>query len=162
MDITAYIASIKAAYEGELYGEAWFAAMAREAQAPDRQRKLAAMARLEAQTAARMTPLVKRLGITGIDESVQREKGIRLAQQHVGQSWPAFIAWFIDEIGRFVTLYDELARNSAPEDAAILAELARHERALLEFARLEAQGKPDQSLEPVLALLDTRSSMSTL
>ena len=162
MDRTAYIASIKAAYEGELYGEAWFAAMAREAQAPDRQRKLAAMARLEAQTAARMTPLVKRLGITGIDESVQREKGIRLAQQHVGQSWPAFIAWFIDEIGRFVTLYDELARNSAPEDAAILAELARHERALLEFARLEAQGRPDQSLEPVLALLDTRSSMSTL
>jgi hypothetical protein len=162
VDRTAYIASIKAAYEGELYGEAWFAAMAREAQAPDRQRKLAAMARLEAQTAARMTPLVKRLGITGIDESVQREKGIRLAQQHVGQSWPAFIAWFIDEIGRFVTLYDELARNSAPEDAAILAELARHERALLEFARLEAQGKPDQSLEPVLALLDTRSSMSTL
>ncbi|MEM5339518.1 hypothetical protein [Paraburkholderia azotifigens] len=159
MDRTAYLASIKAAYEGELYGEAWFAAMAREAQAPDRQRKLAAMARLEAQTAMRMTPLVKRLGITGIDETAQRAKGIRLAQQHIGQSWPVFIAWFIDEIGRFVTLYDDLARSSAPEDAAILAELARHERALLEFARLEAQGMPHRSLEPVLALLDTRSSI---
>ena len=161
MDRTAYIASIKAAYEGELYGEAWFAAMAREARAHDRQRKLATLARLEAQTAMRMAPLVRRLGITGIDESVQREKGIRLAQQHVGQSWPAFIAWFIDEIGGFVARYDELERNSAPEDAAILAELALHERALLEFARLEAQGMPDRSLEPVLALLDTRSSMST-
>jgi hypothetical protein len=161
VDRTAYIAGVKAAYEGELYGEAWFGAMAREASAPDRQRKLATMARLEAQTAMRMLPLVQRLGITGIDEAAQREKGIRLAQQHVGQSWPAFIAWFIDEIGRFVTRYDELARNSAPEDAAILAGLARHERALLEFARLEAQGKPDRSLEPVLALLDTRSSIST-
>ena len=161
MDRTAYIAGIKAAYEGELYGEAWFAAMAREASAPDRQRKLATMARLEAQTAMRMLPLVRRLGITGIDEAAQREKGIRLAQQHVGQSWPVFIAWFIDEIGRFVTRYDELERNSAREDAAILADLARHERALLEFARLEAQGMPDRSLEPVLALLDTHTSMST-
>jgi hypothetical protein len=161
VDRTAYIASIKAAYEGELYGEAWFAAMAREARAPDRQRKLATMAQLEAQTAMRMMPLVRRLGITGIDEAAQREKGIRLAAQHVGQSWPAFIAWFVDEIGRFVTLYDELARNSPPEDAAILAELARHEQALLEFARLEAAGTPDRSLEPVLALLDTQSSLST-
>ncbi|MBN3752117.1 hypothetical protein G3N95_04135 [Paraburkholderia sp. Tr-20389] len=161
MDRTAYIASIKAAYEGELYGEAWFAAMAREATAPDRQRKLTTMAWLEAQTAMRMMPLVRRLGIDGIDEAAQREKGIRLAQRHAGQSWPVFIAWFIDEIGRFVTLYDELERNGPPEDAAILAELARHERALLDFACLEAEGMPDRSLEPVLALLDMRSSMST-
>jgi hypothetical protein len=157
---TEYIARIKAAFEGELYGEAWFAAMARDAVAPDRQRKLAVMAQLEYQTRMRMTPLIARLGIRGIDEAAQREKGIKLARQHAGQPWPAFIAWFIVEIGRFVTLYDEMERNSTEEDAAILTALARHERALLEFARLEAQGMPDRSLDPVLALLGERDCAS--
>ncbi|MBP0588455.1 hypothetical protein J8I87_01730 [Paraburkholderia sp. LEh10] len=160
MNRTDYIARIKAAYEGELFGEAWFAAMAADAMAPDRRRKLAAMAQLEYQTRMRMMPLVTRLGITGIDEAAQREKGIRLAREHAGQSWPAFISWFIEEIARFVTLYDEMERTSTEEDAAILAELARHERALLEFARLEAAGRPDRSLERVLALLDNRDCVN--
>ncbi|WP_321574351.1 hypothetical protein [Paraburkholderia franconis] len=145
----------------ELYGETWFAIMARDAITPDRRRKLAAIAQLEYQTRIRMTPLITRLGITGIDEAAQREKGMRLARQHARQSWPAFIGWFIDEIGRFVTLYDEMERNSTEEDAAILAELARHERALLEFACLEAESLPDRSLEPVLALLDTQNAVNT-
>ncbi|SEJ38339.1 hypothetical protein [Paraburkholderia diazotrophica] len=161
MNRTEYIARIKAAYEGELYGETWFATMAGHAVAPDRQRKLAAIAQLEYQTRSRMTPLITRLGITGIDEAAQREKGMRLAREHARQSWPAFIGWFIEEIGRFVTLYDEMERNSTEEDAAILGELARHERALLEFARLEAAGLPDRSLEPVLALLNTRSAVNS-
>jgi hypothetical protein len=160
MNRTGYIARIKAAYEGELYGETWFAAMAGDAMTPDRRRKFVAMAQLEHQTRLCLMPLVTRLGITGVDEAAQRDKGIRLARQHAGQSWPAFIAWFIEEITRFVALYDEMARNSTEEDAAILDELARHERALLEFARLEAEGLTDRSLDPVLALLDTRDSVN--
>jgi hypothetical protein len=158
VDKARYTARIKAAYEGEIYGEAWFAAMASAATTPDKQRKLAAMAQLERQTRMRMAPLLARLGITGIDEEAQRAKGIRLARKHADMSWPAFVAWFIEEIARFVELYDEMERESAQEDAAILTALARHERALLEFARLEADGLTDRSIEPVLALLDEQTA----
>jgi hypothetical protein len=160
VDKATYMARIKAAYEGEIYGEAWFAAMADEAATPDRQRKLATMAQLERQTRTHMAPLIARLGIAGIDEAAQRAKGIQLARRHASLSWPAFVAWFIEEIQRFVELYDEMQRESAQEDAAILTALARHERALLEFAHLEAQGLTDQSLEPVLALLHEQTPHS--
>jgi hypothetical protein len=111
------------------------------------------MARLEVETQAHLAPLVRRLGIGGIDVAVQREKGIRLARKNAELSWPAFIAWFEIEIARFVVLYDQLEAEGPVEDAAVLAQLARHERALLEFARLEKAGELDSSIDPVLALV---------
>jgi hypothetical protein len=102
-----------------------------------------------------------RLGIEGIDAAAQREKGLQLARQNAGLSWEGFVSWFSEEIARFVERYDDLERRGPEEDAAILAQLARHERALLEFAQLEVAGRPDRSLEPVFALLEDRDKAKT-
>lgn len=154
MNRAEYATKIKAAYEGEWYGEAWFDAMAAGAENAGTRHKFEAMARLEAQTRGHLEPIIARLGITGIDTAALREKGHRLAQQSMTLSWSAFIAWFESVIAPFVERYDELEGQGPTEDAVALSHLARHERALLEFARREAAGRSDCSIDPVLVLID--------
>jgi len=157
MDRAEYIEKLKIAYEGELYGEAWFGAMAERAPTVDTRRKFAAMARLEILTKATLAPLIAKLGIVGINESEQREKGRLLAQKTTELSWADFIAWFETEVAPFVEIYDELEAHAPAEEANVVAHLAQHERALLEFIRREAAGQSDTSIAPILSMLDSSS-----
>lgn len=154
MDRETYLAEIKAAYEGEIWGEAYFKALASLDRPDEHRRKLLLLAQLEHETAAAMQPLAERLGVSEIDEAQLQALGAEKAEPAEAVAWTPMMAQMAGHLTSYVTRYDALAAAAEPEDKPPLERLAAHERALLVFAEAEMAEETDRSLDAVLALLE--------
>lgn len=155
-----YLAEIREAYEGEIYGEALFRDLAGSVEAADHRRTLAILAELEAETRRRLAPLLLRRSIEVADEASQIEKGRLLAAEMKALSWTVLIERLESIIRPAVDRYDALADAASPDDREALNYLARHERALLDFVTAERAGAAG-SLDSVLALLAAPRAFSS-
>lgn len=139
MDDATYRDAILAAYEGEIGGEITSAAlMDHLAVDGTRAVKLDLLRRLEARVGTALAPIVARLGAAPADRDglAERARGRALAVQ----SWEDLIAQFGPRLDVYVARFETLHAAARPGDEAALALLVAHERALIDFGRLETAG----------------------
>lgn len=139
MDDDVYGAEILAAYEGELGGEiASEALIGHLAVTGTRAVKLDLMRRLEARVGTALEPIVVRLGLRPADRDGLVARA-RSRAQAIG-SWEELIAQFGPRLDAYVTRFEGLHAAARPGDEEALALLVTHERALVDFGRLESAG----------------------
>jgi len=148
-----YRKQVEAAYQGEVYGEAMYAAIADSMTDPDQAHKWAVLTRLETRTKADMLAVVHRLGGDTRELASSRERGLQEAQRYIGLPWQELMELFSRELDPVIAEYACLERNCPAEDAAALARLTRHEVVARQFCQLEIQGQGQRSLEPILEFL---------
>ncbi|WP_284162625.1 hypothetical protein [Frigidibacter sp. SD6-1] len=141
-----YAASLKVAFEEEIGGETFFAAMAEVfAGAFDGvpSEALALMARMEAETIRLLEPVVDRAGIAVTDRNVLRAEGRAEGFERAAAGWPEIVRSMDEDYGAYVEEF-EWAFGQAPlEDRARLQFLVDHEVAIVGFARAWRAGDPD-------------------
>ena len=149
-----YIERIYSAYQGEVEGEAFFNAMSGLLGDRERSYKMRVLAQLELETKERLKPLGKKLGGNPKEDPKDREQGVQDAADYSEMSWEDLMTSFKDELLNYITLFNELEGMGREEDMDTLKQLTRHEEALLDFVEREIAGQYDQSLEPVIELLE--------
>lgn len=135
-------------YQGEVLGEAYFAAMAKRISDPAVREKVELLASLERSTKELLEPVIRRLGV-----SAEPDQAILDAAGNVGDveylpMLKAFVAAAAEYLGR----YRQLRSVVEPSDAAIVDQLIAHEFAFELFARRELAGENENSTEPIRAL----------
>jgi len=148
-----YRKKVEAAYQGEVYGEAMYRAIADSISDPGQANKWAVLTRLETRTKADMLAVVGRLEGDTREHAASRERGLQEAQRYIGLPWMELMELFSRELGPVIAEYACLERNCPPEDAAALGRLTRHEVVAKQFCELELQGLGEGSLEPILEFL---------
>jgi hypothetical protein len=136
------------AYQGEVLGEAYFAALADRTDDPDHKAKLLALVALERDTKELLAPSLRRLGLsTDPDQSTLAfVSGMTdFDYSAMLDSVPAFAAEFLLSYGR-------LRELCAPEDGEVVNLLIAHELALEVFMRREKVGLVDTSLQAIAVL----------
>lgn len=148
---SGYEAGVHAAWVGELQGEAFFNALA-EAEAGDRREKWLTLATLEQVTGERMAAVLRERGVhpKAPEESSQLlDAAAQYAKMPFSQAVAAMRPILVDAIGRFEAL---LAQAPQAEREAMQF-LVDHERALLRFVDLEAEGAGGESLQAIRGLI---------
>ncbi len=148
-----YQKHVEAAYQGEVYGEAMYGAIAASMTDPDQAHKWAVLTRLESRTKAEMLAVVRRLGGDTREHAASRERGLKEARRYIELPWLELMELFSRELDPVIAEYACLERSCPPEDAAALARLTRHEVVAKQFCQLEIQGLSEGSLEPILEFL---------
>jgi hypothetical protein len=135
------------AYKGELFGDAFFGALADAQPDPDRREKLRTLQTVEARTATSLRRLVGDAGLHA-DPAVSRREGAQLAAGLDPENWDELLRGLRDALPQYLEKFvrlREIART--PTDPALDA-LVNHERAIERFAELELAGDK-KSLKPL-------------
>jgi hypothetical protein len=136
-------ALLRDAYQGEVFGEAFFAVLAASEPDPERVEKLRTLQRIEAHTAATLQSYAGAERVDVGSEDEPRRKGEELAAVAMGAGWDAFVQGLHDALPSFLAGFVRL-REVAPDprDPALTA-LVAHELAINAFAELELAGHAD-------------------
>jgi hypothetical protein len=152
-DLQEYRKRIAEAYDGEIFGAAFFAELAgRFAADAGRRRKCELMRDVELETAGRLRPLVARLGLPWPDEHALAVAGRHAATTVI--DWDRFIERFRKLAPGFVASFEEIAAIAPVEDPSTARFLIDHELAFVEFTEREAAGDAE-SLSALRAVLQT-------
>lgn len=136
------------AYQGEVLGEAYFAAMVDRAQDADQKAKLLALVALERGTKELLAPSLQRLGVSAEPDQSMLDsvRGITdFDYSAMLESVPAAAAEYLVSYGR-------LRELCGPEDEGVVNLLIAHELALEVFMRREKAGLANISLQAIEAL----------
>ena len=149
-----YAAYVEARYQGEVFGEAVFEAMAKAREDAGEARKLRVLAQLERETKEALLPAVEETGRSTVPDTEQIEKGRRIGEQMGQAPWRDFVAGMRPELVKLVAEFGASESLADGERRELLRHVTAHEQALLDFADLELSEDPaEDSLRPVLALL---------
>jgi hypothetical protein len=135
-------------FQGEVFGEAYFDAMAAHSGDAELGDKLTALAALERCTKELLIPSMERLGIsTEPDAAIVKSVGAMtdFDYQSMVQALPMIT-------GEYLGYYARLRELVEPEDCSVVNLLIAHELALELFARREMAGDTATSLQPIRAL----------
>ena len=105
-------------------------------------------------TMRRQQIIVLALGLDPVEREESRQKGMGFAELLGGQSWDELIVAFDGLMGEFVARYEEMAAATPPEYKEFGTHLAAHEKAIGDFAKLEAAGDTANSIAAVARLLN--------
>jgi hypothetical protein len=145
------------AYQGEVLGEALFAALAERCDDDaGRRAKLDVLTRLERATKDAMRPALERRGVDPTPDPATLETAAAFAESASAMPWHDLLASFEPTTTKYVAVYEAL--GAAGEDKALVDLLLRHERALAEFARRELRGDTATSTQPILDLAHVAAS----
>lgn len=139
-------------------GEAYFFAVAKCFNDPDRTWKMELMARVERHAADAVFPLVEKYGLTPRSDDVLHAIGAEEAKD-VTPDWAALIAEMQRTFPDYMPEFRALEAMAPVQDQARLSFLTQHEVAAIEFLNLEAEKR--DSIAPMLAYLDTHLSINT-
>ncbi|MDE0364272.1 MAG: hypothetical protein OXP09_01710 [Gammaproteobacteria bacterium] len=156
-----YEASVRAAWAGEIYGEALFSELAHLAGDTALASKWKTLAMLERVTGEQLAPLVSRYGFDTEPPTEEAERGLVTAREFAEMPHAEFMAliepYLEDVISRF-----EALRDAAPaEDRTTMQFLVDHEVALLRFVQLERSGADKDSTRVAGALIERVRSLET-
>ena len=141
------------AYQGEVLGEALFAALAERETDPERRRQLEVMTLLERATKELAEPVLGRLGIDRGDSEATRESARQLAETVSAMAWEDLLRSFEPVTSQYVATYRQLAERATDDEERALAETyIAHEHALLSFARRTLGEESGDPFEPILSL----------
>src|SRR5579871_6442695 len=145
------------AYEGELFGEAFFATMAAAESNPDRKAKLLVLQEIEARTARTLEPLARESGVPVGEGTESRRIGEELGAGSAAAGWETVAEGLNDALPDFLASFVR-CRELAPDSMhPALVALVAHEQAIATFASLECAGRGDISLSPLRWYLETAS-----
>ena len=147
-----YAAGLKMAYEEEIGGETFFAAMA-EAFDGLPAEALRLMARMEAETVRVLTETVQRTGIAIADRDRLRAEGRAEGLDAARRGWPEIVRMMAEDYGAYVEEFDWTFRAAPAADRPRLQFLIDHEIAIIDFAKAWRRGDAD-CLRPLTDYLD--------
>ena len=146
-------------YSGEVLGEAIYSALLGTARNDDERLKWSTLLQLETETKAWLRAPMVAHGVSIVEQTADRNKGIALAEQLKALTWTVQMralrgAILNDFIPRYQRHADAAGTRGALDQQAVCLYMVEHERAQLEFAERELAGaSPDRSLEPLVKLL---------
>lgn len=140
-------------FQGEVYGEAVFQAMAEAEADPDMRWKWRVLETLERETKEYLDRALRVRGHEVKPSDEAWAQGRKLGTRLAGVPRAVFLPGLRGEVQKFVAEY-EAAEALAPADGRVIAQhVTAHERAILDFTDLELAGRGTESPSPVLALL---------
>ena len=151
---TDYYRYLEERFQGEVYGEALFGAMAAGCDDPVRVRKLSILEQLERETKEFLLPLVKQAGYSGEPSQDRIADGIELGGQLAQVPWAELLRGFQVELERFVREFEESEKLAPPGKGHLLQRVTEHERALLDFANREIEGDERGAIDAVISVLE--------
>ncbi len=145
-DLETYLSD---AYQGEVFGEAFFALLAERADDSDQAAKWRLLEHLERHVKGRLRQELERRGLPRDESPAMVEEG-RKAACGAGAFPSGVDARAFRDTMRGVVEQYRASRDAAPKDLKEIAEFVLgHEQALLEFAERELAGEGAKSTQPV-------------
>jgi hypothetical protein len=137
------------AYRGELFGEAYFKALADAETDEGKREKLRALEELELRTGDMLRKAVAAEGLDDSDHPESREVGAQIGRANIGMPWDEWAQGLAAVLPDFLAKFRR-CREVSPDPAdEVMVMLVAHEEAIAEFARLELAGEGDKSLEVI-------------
>lgn len=149
-----YEAGVRAAWAGEIFGEALFSELARLGGDRAQATKWKLLAELERVTGEQLAPLVSRYGYETEPPVEEMERGLANAREFAEMPHTDFMALIEPYLKEVISKFEAL-RDAAPdEDKATMQFLVDHEVALLRFAQLERSGDDQDSTREARMLIE--------
>ena len=150
MDAKDYLERIAEAYQGEVYGERLFEAMATGCSDAGRRHKLTVLAQLECETKEALRPLLARLGGDIREDPDRQAQGTADGTKFAKMEWEALMQRYRERVPQFLPGFETLEAEGPEGDRAALHRLTEHSRAFGAFVELELSGQAADSLAPIL------------
>ena len=151
----AFRQSLRRAYDIEVFGEAVYTVAASLTRRPDHRRKWEALRQLEAQTRDQLRTALVRAGDAPCDSVVPPWLGSAVGAFAGVLPWRATLTLLGIILRWSLRFFEEVEDETCGKEGLLVHGLVAHERAQWEFVRREMAGD-DQSIEPILALLEVR------
>ena len=153
MSDDAYVDYLESCYQGEIFGEAFMAAMAAERNDAAEVRKLRTLEQLEHETKELLARALRDAGRAADAHPDQVEQGRAIGGQLGRSDWKELMAAMRPELVRFVGEYREAEALAPAGQEGLVRHITAHEQALLDFVDAELAGAPEDSLTSVAKLL---------
>jgi hypothetical protein len=147
-----YAEGLRHFYEGEIFGERVFAALAAAARSSREAAQFSTLARLETGTKTALAPLLRRHGVDLCEDAVDLSAIPERLAAYGALPWRDFCRQTADRLAAVTLRYLAIAALGPPEDHQALSRFVAHEAALCLWAEREAEGRSD-ALEAVHALI---------
>lgn len=136
MSMKTYLDALREAYEGELEGEAVYRGLSDLGDDAIQCKKFSTIADVERRTHLILHPAASRLGIEPAMERIAATAA-RRTKELSELSWPEFVAKATLNWPPYIARFERMERLAPIVDALAVRRLVEHERALVEFIRLE-------------------------
>lgn len=154
-----YEASVRAAWAGEIYGEALFSELAHLARGTAIAHRWKTLAELERVTGEQLAPLVSRYGFDTEPPMEEAERGLATAREFAEMPHAEFMALIEPYLENVISRFEAL-RDAAPaDDRTTMQFLVDHEVALLRFVQLERSGADQDSTRDARTLIERVRSL---
>jgi hypothetical protein len=140
-------------YQGEVLGEALFAAMAEREADPDRRHQLEVLTRLERTTKDLAEPVFHARGLDRGDTAASLATAAALGDALADTSWEEFLAGLGPVTTEFLAKYHQLVDGARDElERRVAQAYVAHEEALAAFGRRALGQEAGEPLELILEL----------
>ena len=154
-----YEAGVRAAWAGEMYGEALFSELANLAGGTALASKWKTLAKLERVTGEQLAALVSRYGFDTEPPGEEVERGLATARKFAEMPHDEFMALIEPYLEDVISRFEALCDAAPAEDRTTMQFLVDHEVALLRFVQLERSGANQDSTRVARALIERVRSL---
>lgn len=130
------------AYEEELSGETFFAALSEAEPDPRRAAIWAKFALIERRTHTVLRPMADALGLAPADLGAVLQSGRDAAVSWAAMAWDDIMALMVRDYPAYVTEFHEVKAVAPPDMQTAMQLLIDHEVAFIDFARAELAADP--------------------
>ncbi len=153
MSLVEFKKGLSEEYQGEVIGEVFFGGLLERFDSPEHRYKLATLLQLETETKARLRPAALELGVELAEFDESRKLGDDFIKSCDGMDWKAMMTHLATVVGPYVKRYSDIAEIAPPEYKEVADSMVVHERSIQTFARREASGETEHSLDDVIRQL---------
>ena len=153
MSLVEFKKGLSEEYQGEVIGEVFFGGLLERFDSPEHRYKLATLLQLETETKARLRPAALELGVELAEFDESRKLGHDFIKSCDGMDWKAMMTYLATIVEPYVKRYSDIAEIAPPEYKEVADSMVVHERSVQTFARLEASGETEHSLDDVIKQL---------
>ena len=153
MSLVEFKKGLSEEYQGEVIGEVFFGGLLERFDSPEHRYKLATLLQLETETKARLRPAALELGVELAEFDESRKLGHDFIKSCDGMDWKAMMTHLATVVEPYVKRYSDIAEIAPPEYKEVADSMVVHERSIQTFARREASGETEHSLDDVIKQL---------
>ena len=153
MSLAEFKIGLSEEYQGEVIGEVLFSGLLEHFDSPQQRYKLTTLLQLETETKARLRPTALELGVELAELDESRKQGHDFLKSCEGRDWKDLMTHLETVVEPFVKRYSEIAEIAPPEYKDVADSMVVHEVSIRTFARLEASGDTEHSLDDVIKQL---------
>jgi hypothetical protein len=153
MNRTEYLKAVNEfIYQGEVLGEAVFAAYLERERDAERVYKWGTLLQLETETKARLRPFMTRVGLSIAQDDV-RDRIAEFAASFASKSWRQHMEELAAITNFFLEKFREIESAAPESEREVARSMVVHESAINRFTQLELAGDAANSLNDVIAQL---------